>query len=164
MSVAVDAVSEEDINQIVGFRLGQEEYGVDVMHVQEIILIGQITQIPNVPEYVCGLINLRGDVIPIIDLCERFSLAQDGRTEDARIIVLNVKEKAIGIIVDAVEEVRRMRSEQIETMTTGVSGIGQQYVRGLVKFEDRLLILLNVERIADMDEAVATASAGAGTQ
>ena len=99
---------QEGISQIVSFRLSNEEYGVDIMHVQEIILIGQITLMPQVPEYVSGLINLRGHVIPIIDLRVRFGLEATDHTEHSRIIVLNVNKKTVGIIVDAVDEVLRI--------------------------------------------------------
>ena len=139
------------LSQIVSFRIGREAYGVDVMHVQEIILFGHVTEMPNVAEYVRGLINLRGHVIPIVDLRRRFGLAESDHNEQSRIVVLNVGEKTIGVIVDAVEEVLRVSNEQIEP-AAGMTGIGHDYVRGLIKFETKLLILLNVENILEDDE------------
>ena len=141
-SAAAGTVGE--LRQIVSFRLGRETYGVDVLHVQEIILIGPVTQMPNVPAHVCGLINLRGHVIPVLDLRVRFSLGACEKTEHSRIIVLNVGAKTVGIVVDAVEEVLRINANQIAALGHGVAGIGQAHIRGLVKFEDRLLILLDV--------------------
>lgn len=138
---------QEGISQIVSFRLSNEEYGVDIMHVQEIILIGQITLMPQVPEYVSGLINLRGHVIPIIDLRVRFGLEATDYTEHSRIIVLNVNKKTVGIIVDAVDEVLRINQDQIESASVGLTGFGKEYVSGLVKFEKKLLILMNIEKI-----------------
>ena len=145
----VEATSQDQqsISQIVSFRLSNEEYGVDIMHVQEIILIGLITQMPQVPEYVSGLINLRGHVIPIIDLRVRFGLEVIDRTEHSRIIVLNVIKKTVGIVVDEVDEVLRINPDQIESATVGLAGFGKEYVNGLVKFEKKLLILLNIEKI-----------------
>ena len=137
---------QQGVAQIVSFRLANEEYGVDIMHVQEIILIGQITQMPQVPEFVCGLINLRGHVIPIIDLRVRFNLDVTEHTEHSRIIVLNVNKKTAGIIVDAVDEVLRINPDQIESASVGLTGLGKEYVSGLVKFEKKLLILLNIEK------------------
>ena len=138
-------------SQIVSFRIATEEYGVNIIHVQEIILIGQITEMPQVPDYVRGLINLRGHVIPIIDLRTRFGLEAVEPTEHSRIIVLNLGDKTIGIIVDAVNEVLRINPDQIEPAPTGVSEIGRRYVTGLVKFDENLLILLNIEQIMTSD-------------
>ena len=147
--------TDADLSQLVSFRLANEEYGVDIMHVQEIILIGQITEMANVPEYIRGLINLRGHVIPIVDLRLRFELPRTERTEDSRIIVLNVHKQTIGIIVDSVNEVLRIHPEQVESASLGVTGMGDQYVSGLVKFETKLLILLNVEQILAEEQAIA---------
>ena len=103
-----------DVSQIVSFRLANEEYGVDIMRVQEIILVGQITCMPEVPDYICGLINLRGHVIPIVDLRRRFRLPVAENDEHTRIIVVNVKNQTIGIVVDAVNEVLRVNADQGE--------------------------------------------------
>ena len=146
----------EGLSQIVSFRLAREEYGVDIMHVQEIILIGQVTEMPQVPDYVRGLINLRGHVIPIIDLRVRFGLEVSEQTEHSRIIVLNVNKKTVGIVVDEVDEVLRINSDQIEPAPPGIAGIGQQYVSGLVKFDNKLLILLRIEQV--MTDEVALSS------
>lgn len=138
--------------QIVSFRLANEEYGVDIMRVQEIILPGQITQMPQVPDYICGLINLRGSVIPIIDLRKRFGLTVAKNDENTRIIVVNVAGKTIGIVVDAVNEVLRFSSEQTEPPPSSIVGIDHDYIRGLVKFEDKLLILLNIDNVLSQAE------------
>ena len=102
------------VSQIVSFRLANEEYGIDIMRVQEIILMGQITCMPEVPDYICGLINLRGHVIPIVDLRRRFRLPAAADNEHARIIVVNVNRQTIGIVVDAVNEVPRVNPDQAE--------------------------------------------------
>lgn len=148
--IAVD----EHTSQIVSFRLAKETYGVGIMHVQEIILIGAITPMPSVPDYIVGLTNLRGHVIPVVDLAKRFRL--DHHTADsktARIVVLNVGERTLGVIVDEVDEVLRVRDSQIERVSQDFTGPGREFVDGLVKLEDRLVILLRVDRILDTDPA-----------
>ncbi len=147
------------VSQIVGFRLANEEYGVDIMRVQEIILMGQITRMPGVPEYICGLINLRGHVIPIVDLRKRFDLAVSAIDENTRIIVVNVGSRTIGMVVDAVNEVLRINAEQIEPPPPSITGIDHVYLRGLVKFKDKLLILLNIEDVLSEKEQAMLGSA-----
>ncbi len=144
--------SAAGVSQIVSFRLANEEYGVDIMRAQEIIMMGQITRVPEVPDYICGLINLRGHVIPIVDLRKRFGLSAKDNDEHTRIIVVNVASKTIGIVVDAVTEVLRINADQIEPPPSSVSGIDHDYIRGLVKLQEKLLILLNIERILSRGE------------
>ena len=96
------------LSQVVSFRLANEEYGLDIMSVQEIILMGDITEIPEVPAYIRGLINLRGKIIPIVDLRLRFGLAAGDSDEHTRIIVVSASDTVFGIVVDAVNEVLRI--------------------------------------------------------
>lgn len=147
--------------QIVSFRLANEEYGVDIMRVQEIILMGQITKMPEVPDFICGLINLRGHVIPIVDLRKRFALPVTESNEHTRIIVVNVANKTIGMVVDAVNEVLRINDSQIEPPPSSVAGIDHSYITGLIKFEDKLLILLSIENILSQDEKAKLSGVGA---
>ena len=141
-----------NVSQIVSFRLANEEYGVDIMLVQEIILMGQITCMPQVPDYICGLINLRGHVIPIIDLRRRFGLPAADNDEHTRIIVVNVGSQTIGIVVDAVNEVLRVNPDQGEPPPSSVAGIGHDYIRALLKFDKKLLILLSIENVLSNEE------------
>lgn len=140
------------VSQIVSFRLANEEYGVDIMRAQEIIMPGQITRMPEVPDFICGLINLRGHVIPIVDLRKRFGLPAKEADEHTRIIVVNVAGKTIGIVVDAVTEVLRISADQVEPPPSSVAGIDHDYIRGLVKLQNKLLILLNIDRILSRGE------------
>ena len=133
--------------QLVSFRLAQEEYGIEITKVQEIILMGEITRVPQTPDYIKGLINLRSTVIPIVDLRLRFGLTQEAATDETRIMVVNVAGKTIGIIVDAVSEVLRITKEQIAPPPPTVAGLGREYLTGLVKLENRLLILLDIDKI-----------------
>ena len=147
--------------QLVSFRLDQEEYGIEITKVQEIILMGEITRVPQTPDFIKGLINLRSTVIPIVDLRLRFGLAEEPATDDTRIMVVNVAGKTIDIIVDEVSEVLRIAPEQIAPPPPTVAGQGREYLTGLVKLEKRLLILLDIDRILADEEAQSLAASGA---
>jgi purine-binding chemotaxis protein CheW len=138
--------------QLVSFRLGNEEYAVEITKVREIILMGEITRAPQTPTYVKGLINLRSMVIPIIDLRLRFGLPEMDATTESRIMVMNVGGKTIGIIVDAVSEVLRVAKAQIAPPPPTIAGPGREFLIGLVKLDHRLLILLDVDHILNEDE------------
>jgi len=146
--------------QLVSFQLAQEEYGIEINKVQEIILVGEITQVPQTPAYVKGLINLRSTVIPVVDLRLRFGLSESEPTDDTRIVVINTSGKTIGLIVDAVSEVLRISNGQIAPPPPSVAGVGKDYLTGLVKLESRLLILLDIEKILN-DEGTASAESAA---
>jgi purine-binding chemotaxis protein CheW len=144
--------------QLVSFRLAQEEYGVEITKVREIILVGDITRVPQTPDYVKGLINLRSTVIPIVDLRVRFGLPETDLTGESRIMVINVAGKMIGITVDAVSEVLRIKHNQIAPPPPTVAGLGREYLTGLVKLDDRLLILLDIDKILTQDQVDAVAA------
>ena len=133
--------------QLVSFRLAEEEYGIEITKIREIILMGEITRIPQTPHYVKGLINLRSTVIPVIDLRARFELPENELTDNSRIMVLNVGDTTIGTIVDEVSEVLRVSHNDISPTPPTVAGLGREYLTGLVKLEDQLLILLDIEKI-----------------
>jgi purine-binding chemotaxis protein CheW len=141
--------------QLVSFRLAAEEYGIEITKVQEIILVGEITRVPQTPDFIKGLINLRSTVIPIVDLRLRFGLSQEEPSDETRIMVVNVAGKTIGIIVDAVSEVLRISPEQIAPPPPTVAGLGREYLTGLVKLDKRLLILLDIDKILGEEEQVA---------
>lgn len=132
--------------QLVTFRLGKEEYGIEIMKVQEIILMSDITRIPHTPPYIKGLINLRSTVIPIMDLRLRFGLAEQEPTDDTRIMVVNAHGKTSGMVVDAVSEVLRVTKDQIAPPPPTVVGLGQDYLIGLAKLDKRMVILLDIEK------------------
>jgi purine-binding chemotaxis protein CheW len=138
--------------QLVSFRLAQEEYGIEITRVREIILMGEITRVPQTPHFVKGLINLRSTVIPVIDLRIRFGLAEAEVTDESRIMVVNVAGKTIGIVVDAVSEVLRVSSEQIAPPPPTVVSLGTEYLTGLVKLEKQLLLLLDIDKLLGAEE------------
>jgi purine-binding chemotaxis protein CheW len=149
--------------QLVSFKLSDETYGIEITKIREIILVGEITQIPETPHYIKGLINLRSTVIPVIDLRARFSLAESELNDESRIMVLNVGTRTIGIVVDSVNEVLRVTQDQVSPAPPTVSSLGNQYMTGLVRLEEQLLILLDVDQLfgaeetAAVDDAIASA-------
>jgi purine-binding chemotaxis protein CheW len=139
--------------QLVSFRLADEEYGIEITKVQEIILLGDITRVPQTPEYIKGLINLRNMVIPIVDLRLRFGLPSENVTDETRIMVVNLHGKTIGIIVDVVSEVLRIAKDQIVPPPSTVVGPGREYLVGLARLDQRLLILLDIDQLLSEEEA-----------
>jgi purine-binding chemotaxis protein CheW len=133
--------------QVVSFRIGEEEYGVDIMAVQEIILVGCITQVPEVPEHVLGVINLRGNVIPIMNLRRRFGMPDQPSDESTRIVVMNLGGRTVGAVVDGVNEVLRLSHDEISSTPPSLGGAGKDYVLGLARRKERLLILLDMARL-----------------
>jgi len=138
--------SSSDV-QLVIFKLGREEYGVSILQVQEIKRITEITRVPHTPEYIKGVINLRGSVLPVIDLKKRLNLPQQDSTEDTRIIIVKVEEISVGMIVDAVSEVMTISQDQIDAPEVVAGSVAANYLSGVGKLDNRLLILLNLEEI-----------------
>ncbi|HWJ02830.1 MAG TPA: chemotaxis protein CheW [Verrucomicrobiae bacterium] len=138
--------------QLVTFKLGREEFGIDIMKVQEIIKIPAITLVPRAPQYIKGVINLRGNVIPVIDLKNRFGMSQPDVEGDARIIVIQVQNKTMGILVDQVTEVLRLAEEAVEPPPPVAVGIDSGYIRGVGKVNERLVVLLEVDKIIDKEQ------------
>ncbi len=138
--------------QFVVFRLGNEEYGVPITQVKEINRLTTTTKVPRSPVFVEGIINLRGQIIPIIDMKKRFDLALTEYTGDARIIVIQVGDHTFGVEVDSVSEVLRINSNNIEPAPHIVCGIDSKYITGVAKVDDRLLILLDLNKLLSDEE------------
>ncbi len=141
-----------ELIQLVSFKVGDEEFGVDILKVQEINKMTVITRVPNAPDFVEGVINLRGRVIPIIDLRKRLGLPQIAHDKNTRIIVVEIANKTIGFIVDAVSEVLRISRDITEKPPALVAGIDADYITAVAKLEDRLLILLDLDKVLTKDE------------
>jgi purine-binding chemotaxis protein CheW len=137
----------EELLQLVSFNIGDEEYGVDILRVQEINRMLEVTRVPNSPEYVEGVINLRGKVIPIIDLRQRFGMERRPHDKSTRIVVVELSGKTLGFVVDAVREVLRIPRSVTEPPPEMVGGTRQEYITGVGKLDDRLLILLDLDKI-----------------
>ncbi len=137
----------EEIVQLVTFRLGNEEFALDILKVQEINRIVEITKVPKAPDFVEGVINLRGRVIPIADIRKKFHLKTKEVTKETRIIVVNIMNKTIGLIVDSVSEVLRIDSSTIQPPPPLIAGLDSDYIEGVGKLDDRLIILLDIDKI-----------------
>lgn len=139
--------SLDELIQLVSFKLGNEEFGVDIRKVQEINRMVEITKIPQAPHFCEGVINLRGKVLPVIDLRKKFEMEIEEWTRNTRIVVCEDGNSIVGIIVDAVEEVLRIPSSTIEPAPKIVSSVGSDYINGVAKLDERLLIFLDVSKI-----------------
>ena len=143
---------DADLIQLVTFSIGEEEFGVDILKVQEIIRIMEITKVPKAPQFVEGVINLRGNVIPVIDLRKRFGLETREHDNQTRIIVIEINKMIVGFVVDSVSEVLRIPENTVEPPPPVVSGLESEYISGVGKLEDRLLIMLDLDRLLSSEE------------
>lgn len=143
-----DTYSQEEI-QVVAFRLGQEEYAVDILNVQDINRLLSITRIPRAAKHIEGVVNLRGNIIPIINLHTRFNLEAAGAHEDKRIIVFQFEDIKTGIIVDEVSEVLRLNKKDIEETSKVYNSISADLIKGIARVEDRLFLLLDILKILE---------------
>ena len=144
-------MSEE---QIVVFHLGAEEYGISISKVKEIIVYNGVTRLPNSPDFVEGIINLRGRLISIIDLNKRFKI-KGSSTSNKQAIIVEVYNKEIGILVDGVTEVLKLSEQSINSMPTITTNINTEYVQGIATVNDRLLIMLDIEKLFQPEELAA---------
>lgn len=143
---------KDDILQLVSFNIGEEEFGVDILKVQEIIRLVEITRVPNAPSFVEGVINLRGKVIPVIDLRKRIGMESIPPSSESRIVVVELENKIIGFLVDCVNEVLRISQSITEPPPPIIAGINADYITAIGKLEDRILILLDLEKILDTNQ------------
>jgi len=150
-----DQMTDPTERQLVVFSLGDESFGVDIESVREIIRWQPVTHVPDTPESVLGVLNLRGSVIPVVDLRNRFGMPSTEATDATRILVVDIGTD-VGALVDSVTEVMRISSEAIGELSHVATGANSEYIDGIAKTEDRLLILLS------MDRALAEHSAGEG--
>ena len=140
--------------QLVVFKLAKEEYGVSILQVQEIKRMTEITRVPHTPDYIKGVINLRGSVLPVIDLKRRLNLAIADYDDDTRIIIVKVEDLSVGIIVDAVSEVLTLSSQSVEPSQSVVGGVSTEYLSGVGKLDNRLIILLNLEALIGLGQEI----------
>jgi len=150
-----DDFSEEDrLMQLVGFNIGTELFGVSILMVQEIIRSAPITTVPNSPDFIEGIINLRGNIVPVIDLRKRLNIyREDMDYEKSWILILNVNDRVTGFIVDFVTKVLKIDENTVEPPPDiVVAGLESQYIRGVCKLDENLLILLDFNRILRVDE------------
>ena len=143
---------QEDV-QLVSFVLGEEFFGVNILLVQEIITVPEITRIPNAPSFIEGMINLRGRLLPVIDLRKRLHVGKEFFDSKTRILVIQIEGKITGFLVDSVEAVMSVPGDSIEAAPEIVTiGIETQYITGVSKLEDRMIILLDFRRLFNKEE------------
>ena len=145
-----ETVSDE--LKLIIFKLGREEYGMDILKVQEIKRMMSITRVPSTPSFIKGVINLRGSVLPVIDLRTRLGLFEAELTEAARIIVVLVNEGVVGFIVDEVVEVTTINPQNVEALQTLSNGLSAEYISGIAKADARLYIMLNPDAIVNITQ------------
>jgi len=141
--------------QYLTFLLGEEEYGVDILRVQEIRGWDTVTSIPNTPDYILGVMNLRGAIVPIVDLRRRFQMAEAPYTKTTVVIVLKVmgqsEAKTMGFVVDAVSEVYNIAGEALKPPPDFGALVGTEFIQGLATVEEKTVIMLDIDRLADVD-------------
>ncbi len=149
-------MEKDNQKQLVTFQLGNEQYGIDIMDVNEIWKVEAIRAIPNAPSYVEGIFNLRGDIVPVINLHRRFHIKRVQLSEDDELlsgsIIININDTKIGIIIDKVLRVVSIDMDQVQPPPQIISGIGAEYIQGVVQSEDGYLIILDIHRLFDPRE------------
>lgn len=134
------------------FVLGEEEYGIDILKVQEIRGYDSVTQIANTPEFIKGVVNLRGKIVPIVDLRIKFHLGNIEYNEFTVVIILNLSGRVVGIVVDGVSDVTELKEEQLKDVPSLVTNIDTKYLTGLATVEEHMLILVDIEKLMSSSE------------
>lgn len=142
--------------QLVTFQLGEEQYGIDIMDVKEIVRVQDIRPIPNAPSYVEGIINLRGEIIPIINLHKRFHIKKAAIGEDEELlsgfVIIDIDGMKLGMVIDKIARVVTIENEKIQAPPQMLSGIGAEYIQGVIQNEDGYLIILDIRRLFNPKE------------
>ena len=138
--------------QIVCFKIGKEEYGLDILLVQEILRLPKVTTLPKSKPYLMGVIDLRGKVLPIVDLSKRFGIASDKNMENSRAIVVTIGGKKVGLGIDSVSHVIKVNTNDIEAPPAVVKGISGRYIVGIAKVDNGFIILLNINQLFSSEE------------
>jgi len=142
----------EGFCQFVSFTLGGEEYGIPILRVQEIIRYETLTCVPQFSDFVEGVLNLRGQVIPVVDLRRRFGMPESEHDRSTRIVVVEIDRQIIGLVVDSVTKVRTINENQIDPPPAMGASVGREFIVGMAKLENHLVILLNMDRILTDEE------------
>ncbi len=147
--------TEENISnsiQVVSFTVGKEDYGVHIGQVQEIIRMTNITHLPQTESYVKGVINLRGNIIPIIDMRTKFNMDSLDYSELTRVIVVNMSDKLVGMVVDSVARVLELPEKEIEEAPEIIHGLSREYIDGIGKLDEKMIIILKVDKVLSAEE------------
>lgn len=133
--------------QLVVFTLGQEQYGIPIRQVNEIVRMQKVTRLPDMAAFIEGITNLRGKIIPVVDFRKRFGLSAADKDDQTRIIVVSIEDNPVGLIVDAVTEVLSLKKENIEPLGAAIAGIDVKYIDGVGKVGEELVILMNLDKV-----------------
>ncbi|WP_054180680.1 chemotaxis protein CheW [Trabulsiella odontotermitis] len=152
MSTVAKLAGEPTGQEFLVFTLGDEEYGIDILKVQEIRGYDQVTRIANTPTFIKGVTNLRGVIVPIVDLRVKFSQQEVEYDENTVVIVLNLSQRVVGIVVDGVSDVLSLTSDQIRPAPEFAVTLSTEYLTGLGALGDRMLILVNIEKLLNSEE------------
>jgi len=147
-----DDIRDDEILQWVTFQLVNETYGINVMQVQEVLRYTEIAPVPGAPDYVLGIINLRGNVVTVIDTCKRFGLSPIEVTENTRIVVIETEHQVIGILVESVAEVVYLRRSEIEMTPNVGNDEAAKFIQGVSHKDGRLLILIDLNKLLGEEE------------
>ena len=147
-----DGNQNDPVMQWVTFRLGEEKYGINVMQVQEVLRVSEIAPVPGAPSYVLGIINLRGNVVTVIDTRNRFGLMSKEQDDATRIVIIETDEHIIGIMVDSVAEVVDLKASEIETAPNVGNEESSKYIRGVTSRDNELLILVDLNKFLSDEE------------
>ncbi|HYW82303.1 MAG TPA: chemotaxis protein CheW, partial [Spirochaetia bacterium] len=146
-----ERTAADNLRQFISFSVGEEAYGLELLRVKEVIRVREITWLPRAPSFVKGIINLRGDVIPIIDLRDKFGLPERETTASTRVIVVEIEGRLTGMIVDSASQVVRIPSDQIDPPPPVLGGISQALISGVGKLDDNLVVLLNADAVLTLE-------------
>lgn len=147
-----EVVTSGNILQLVTFMLDDVEYGVDILSVHEILRIPEITRLPNTPDFIKGVLNLRGNVVPVVDVRTRFGFPLADLTDDSRVIVIETNEKQVGLLVDVVAQVVRMSDNSVDPPSELIEGVSEKFIKGIGRMKDRLVIVLNMTNILFLED------------
>lgn len=147
-----DTKQNNPVMQWVTFRVGDEKYGINVMQVQEVLRVAEIAPVPGAPSYVLGIINLRGNVVTVIDTRNRFGLMSKETDDNSRIVIIETESHIIGILVDSVAEVVELRSSDIETAPNVGNEDTSRYIQGVTSRDNELLILVDLNKFLSDEE------------
>jgi purine-binding chemotaxis protein CheW len=145
--MATDKAGQDPLIQLVTFRLEDESYGINVMQVQEVLRVSEIAPVPGAPDYVLGIINLRGNVVTVIDTRSRFGLPSAEMNDASRIVIIESEKQVVGILVDSVAEVVELRASQIEPAPNVGNEESSRYIQGVATRGDQLLIVVDLNRL-----------------
>lgn len=149
---AAEGGSQSEVHEFLAFRLGKEEYGIDILKVQEIRGYENVTRIANAPEFIKGVVNLRGIIVPIVDMRIRFNLGTPSYDQFTVVIILNMNGRVVGMVVDSVSDVTQLSREQIKPAPEMGTMLNTDHLLGLGTVEDRMLILLDIDKLMASEE------------